>query len=109
MTEPTFEEDVAAYVELDARRADIQIKLDEIKARLRERGLGKYDGPNGIVVNVTANRRFSADKAAEVLPDELISMVQTTSVDAKLAKAKLPPDTYDMCKIEVGEPRVTVR
>ena len=108
-SDPTFDEDVAAYVELDAKRAEIQGKLDEIKARIRERGVGKYDGPNGIVVHVIPNRRFDSTKADEIIPEALKPMVQTTAVDARLAKAKHPPETYDMCKVEVGSPRVSVR
>lgn len=104
----SFDDDIAEYVRLDAQRAEIQGKLDEIKARIRERGVGQYEGPNGLKVTVTANRRFNPDRAAEILPESLIGSVQRTVVDAKLAREHLPPAVYDACKVEVGEPRVRV-
>lgn len=107
--DPSFDDDIRAYVELDAKRADIQIQLDVIKARIRERGVGTYTGPNGIKVSVTPNRRFDPVYAAEILPKELIPLVQATKVDPKLAKANLPPVTYEQCMREVGDARVSFR
>jgi hypothetical protein len=57
--------DVKRYLELDAVRADIAIEMDAIKARLRDGGTQL--APCGVKVTVTPNRRFSAEKAAEVI------------------------------------------
>jgi hypothetical protein len=110
MTDPTqLDTDVKSYVELDALKADVEIEQAAIKARLRELGTGVHHAPCGIAVSVTSNRRFNADKAAEVIPPPLLEQIQSLVIDTKKARAVLPPTAYDACMVEVGEPRVSIR
>jgi len=112
MTNPTqdqFDADVRRYVELEAAKADIQVELETIKERLRQRGEGKHTAPCGVRVTVSPNRRFNPQLAADIVPAELIPAIQTTSIDSKKAKAVLPPAMYEQAMAEVGEPRVVVK
>lgn len=108
MTDPTqLDHDVKRYLELDALRADLQIEMDAIKARLREGGT--QIAPCGVKVTVSVNRRFSADVAAQVIPEALLPLCQETVISSAKAKAALPPAIYEQAMVEVGEPRVIIR
>lgn len=99
--------DVKRYLELDAHRADITIEMDAIKARLRDGGTQL--APCGVKVTVTPNRRFSAELAAEVIPEALLPLCQETVISSAKAKAALPPAIYEAAMIEVGDKRVSIR
>lgn len=110
MTEKTqLDDDVKRYVDLLARKADIDIELDAIKERLRDLGPGAHMAPCGIAVSIATNRRFNPDLAEQVVPPTLLEQIKTTVIDAKKAKAVLPPAAYEACMSEAGAPRVTVR
>lgn len=110
MTDPTqLDNDVKRYLELDALKADVEIEQATIKGRLRDLGSGVHHAPCGVNVSVTPNRRFNADRAAELVPGPLLEQIQSVVVDSKKAKAILPPAAYDACMAEVGDPRVVIR
>lgn len=104
-----LDNDVKRFLELDAIKADIDIEQTAIKDRLRQLGTGAHSAPCGVKVSVSENRRFNADKAAQIVPTELLAQIQSLVVDSKKAKAILPPAAYDACCAVVGEPRVSVR
>lgn len=107
---PDINDDISRYLHLDEKRQTIADEMDAIKARLRDTlDLGSYPGPGDVTVTLTPNRRFSADRAAELLPDDLLDACRVTTVDAKQAKAVLPPAAYDACMTEVGAPRLAIR
>lgn len=101
--------DVKRYLELDAAKADIEIEQAAIKERLRALGVGSYTAPCGVAVTITPNRRFNPAEAERIVPAELIPAISTTAIDAKKAKAMLPPALYEAAMLPVGEPRVTLR
>lgn len=101
--------DVKRYLELDALKADIETEQGIIKERLRDLGNGAHVAPCGVSVSVSPNRRFNADKAADVVPPVLLEQIQSLSIDTKKAKALLPPAVYDLCMVEVGQARVSLR
>lgn len=100
--------------ELVTRLADLQHRItelteqaDEIKGKLRGNlEYGSYTIGGRPAVTLTATRRFSADRATEVLPPELLAMCQVTTVDARRAKSVLPPTMYEACQDEAGKPQV---
>lgn len=101
----------AEYLDLFSRAATLIERCDEIKATVRANlPEGSYaDGG----VRVTPNRRFSADKAREVLPAELLALVEVevpahTEVDKTRARNMLAPTLYKACLAEVGDARVTI-
>lgn len=98
---------VKRYTDVAAHVATLNAELDDIKAELR--AAGTTTAPCGIKVTVTPNRRFSADRAAEVLPPSLLAAVSRPSIDTSLAKEQLPPALYAQCMVEVGQPRVAVK
>lgn len=102
--------DVQRFLELDARKHEIEAEQAEIKERIRALGIGSHSAA-GMTINVTPNRRFNADHAAKVLPESLAALCikTTTAIDAGLAKENLPPAVYESCMVEVGQPRVVVK
>lgn len=101
--------DARRYLELQAAREQIEHEQSEIKARMRSAlSEGRHDTPSGARVTITRNRRFDSAKAAEVIPAELLPLVQTTVIDAKRAKEVLAPRLLDQCRVEYGEPRVAI-
>lgn len=108
MTDPDqLDHDVKRYLELDALKTDLTIEMEAIKARLREGGTQM--APCGVKVTVSTNRRFSPERAAEVIPEALLPLCQDTVISSAKAKAALPPAIYEAAMVEVGEPRVTIR
>lgn len=96
-------------LELTARREDLDASIAEVDAALLtllEPGeAAAIDGEPVWVV--TAQNRWSEAKAREVLPPVLIDACTVTEshLDAKTAKAQLPPDLYRQCCAE-GRPFV---
>lgn len=110
MTDPAqLDTDVKRYLELDAIKADIEIEQSAIKTRLRDLGIGAHSAPCGVAVTVTANRRFNPAEAGRIVPAELLPAIQSTVVDAKKAKAILPPALYEQAMLPVGDPRVVIK
>jgi len=59
----------------------------------------KAVGPDGteLIAVRRGSMRFSADRAEEVLPAEILATIQVFAPDAKKAKAVLSPALYDLC------------
>lgn len=104
-----LDRDVKRYLELDELAKDIAVEQATIKTRLRALGDGSHQAPCGVSVSVTPQRRFNAEHAMDVIPADLLPMVQTTVVDGKKVKALLPPALYEACQVETGDPRVVIR
>lgn len=97
------------YLELDAKRSELAGECERIKLQLRASlDLGTHTAPTGVKVIVSPNRRFDPKLAEQVIPLELLSLVQSTGVDSKKAKAELPPKLYEACMKEAGEPKVSI-
>lgn len=110
MTDPAqLDNDVKRYLDLDAKKADIEIEQAAIKERLRALGIGAHATPCGVSVTVATNRRFNPAEAEKIVPADLIPAISTTAIDAKKAKAILPPALYEAAMLPVGEPRVVIR
>jgi hypothetical protein len=101
---------VAEYLDLRDRKAAIDNRLEQITAELRSLGVGRHQA-GGHTVTVSAQRRFNTEAAARILasnPDLLLACQETTISGSK-AKQVLPPALYEMCQVEAGEPRVSIR
>ena len=96
-------------LELTAKRDDIDDSIAQVDAALmtllQPGEAALIDGQPVWVV--TSQNRWSEAKAREVLPDVLIDSctVTDTHLDAKVAKAQLPPDLYAKCTVS-GKPFV---
>lgn len=76
-----------------------------LKAELRSSlDLGQWTYAGTPVVTLSPNRRFSADKAATVLPPELLALCRIEKIDPATAKKVLPPALYESCQDIAGEP-----
>ncbi len=102
-----LDELVKRYADVASHIATLNAELDAIKDELR--AVGTTTAPCGMSVSVSVNRRFNADRAAEVLPASLLAAVTRPQIDTTLAKAQLPPALYEQCMVEVGQPRVAVK
>lgn len=87
---------------LAARRKELDERINELKAKVADLGVevgttvNTSAGDPAFTVRVTG-RRFDPVVAAQVLPQPLIDMVTVPTIDAKVAKAKLPPEMYSQC------------
>ena len=85
----------------DQRR--IQERIAVLKTAILDGGLEEgaqvltSDGKLAAVVRRNG-ARFDEVTAREVLPQPLLDMITVPMVDAKVAKAKLPPDMYKQCR-----------
>lgn len=109
MTETTIDldADVRAYLDLTERIEELTAERENIKARLRATGVGRHDTSFGVVVSVSANRRFNIDGAWSALTPEQQALC--LSPDAKKVRSQLPPALADAFMDDAGEPRVTVK
>lgn len=100
----------AEYLDLKARAADIDERIKQIVAELRDLGPGRHAaGTHSITV--TTQRRFNADHAADVLAGnpELLAACQETVISSAKAKQVLAPAMYELCMLEAGDARVSIR
>jgi hypothetical protein len=109
MAQVSTEELAALYAQLDADRVVIVEAQDRIKAELRARlAPGKHPAGN-LTVTVTPNRRFNSAQAITVLTPEQVAACCVTVVDRATAQQYLPSHVYELCQVEVGDARVTIR
>lgn len=110
-TTPTVEELAIEYLDLKDRAATIDDRIKQIVTQLRD-DLGTGQHPAGDhTVTVTPQRRFNPDHAKEVLasnPDLLAACTETVVTSSK-AKQILAPAMYELCMVEAGDPRVSIR
>lgn len=94
---------------LGATIADLTAERDAITSRIRAlAGIGEHPaGP--LVVTVTQAQTFDARRAELILPADQLALITTRVVDAKLAKALLPPAVFDACRVPSGQPRVVIK
>ena len=88
--------------DLADREADAKRILEKVLT-VGERGCSP-DGTVLVAVRAGA-RRFSADRAAGHLPQELLAQISTVQADGRRAKAILAPALYDLC-VEHNKPSV---
>jgi hypothetical protein len=98
------------YLELAAKREDIDGEMEGIKAKLRD---AYPDGvrtatTSGVMVSVSVTRRFDPEQARKVLPAHLLQQCLVTKVDAATAKKLVPPALYDACSVVTGKPTVRI-
>lgn len=101
----------ADWAALEVTRTGIVERQTEIKNILRERlGVGKH--PAGILrVEISEQRRFTAEGAKSALkaePDKLDAITEPM-VSTELARRLLTPADYDRCKVASGEPKVAIK
>jgi hypothetical protein len=58
-------------------------------------------------VTVTQPRRFSIEKAREILSPEVIRELMTPQIDMTKVKEMLPPAVLDQCKVPHGSPTIS--
>lgn len=103
----SFRDDLTLLADLQARIAELQEQADEIKAKLRANLTPDTYTVNGKrAVSIAETRRFSAAKASEVLPPQLLALCQVMEIDAARAKTVLPPHLYEQCQVVTGKPQV---
>jgi hypothetical protein len=116
MTEPTKEtkelpEDIQHRVQvaraIKEKIAELKDELDNINAEVRELGEAEWTAGGQPLVSVTETKRFSPDRAKEVLPPELLALCEETTVTASKARQNLPPQVYEACQQVSG--KATVR
>lgn len=101
----------AEFLDLTARASALTERCNEIKATLRANLTVGSHADGGVRINHP--HKFSPDKAREILPPELLALVEVevpahTEVDPKQAKNLLAPALYKACTVPAGEPRVTI-
>lgn len=122
--EEEFEDNSDLVQRLDDVRREIS-KLKEIEDDLVAAIAAKVpegdvtDGEGNVAAVVTHTRQFSADRARELLPANLLPLVEKTTIEAAKVKKLLPqlnkllpegtaPLDYDDFKAPYGKPKVKV-
>jgi hypothetical protein len=103
----TLDDQVRRYLELTEQIEQLSMDREQVKAQLRETGVGRHETTYGVVVSVSANRRFNVDRAWAALTPEQQALC--LSPDGKKVRGQLPPDLAEAFMDEVGEPRVVVK
>lgn len=87
--------------------AQLTVDAETYKAQLRTKlAPGAYTIGGRPALSITQTRKFNADRAAEMLPPDMLAAVSRPMVDTKLAKEMLPPALYQLCSVESGKPTV---
>ena len=100
---------VSRLAAINEQKAALEAEERLIKAELRANlDVGQWTWNGTPVLSLAPNRRFSAEKAAQVLPPELLALCRSDKVDSTQAKKVLPPALYAQCQDVAGEPVVRV-
>lgn len=107
MTAPTLSS-LARHGRLLAEQiATLTTELEEVKRRIRAAiPVGESIDVDDKPVTVGPNRRWNERQALTVIPEPLLPLCQVTKLDSATAKRNLPPDLYEQCMVEAGEPVV---
>lgn len=98
---------VERLADLQQRIKELEEQADEIKDKLRANlTVGSYTVNGKPVISLSPTRRFSPKAAIRILTPELLALCQITVVDAKLARAVLPPAIYEFCQENAGKNQV---
>lgn len=96
-------------------KAQAEKELKELMGEWQRRhgdGVGTQVEAGGVFVKLTANRRFDAALAAEILPSripqEVLETITKTVIDSKQAKEVLPPKVYGECMREFS-PKTSIK
>jgi hypothetical protein len=103
----TLDDQVRRYLELTEQIEQLTMAREQVKAALRDAGIGRHETSYGVTVSVSSNRRFNVDAAWSALTPEQQALC--LSPDAKKVRGQLPPDLADAFMETVGEPRVVVK
>lgn len=116
MTNPGYtpedlDHDVKRFHELKNIRDDIEAEQSQILDRIRALGLGQHTTVSGVAFTISPpNRRFSVEKAVQLLPAETLEQCRAEGFDPAKIKRFLSPELLDMAMDEGrGEPRVSFR
>jgi len=107
-TPRTLDQVLTEWFDINDRIKQLEDAKAALQTEMRAYGEGAHESAKG-TVTVSPQRRFNADRAAEVVPIDLYQLCQETVVSSARAKAILPPAVYEACMVEVGQPRVTVK
>ena len=99
----SLEKIASELIELHTDQRRIQDRIAELKTAVLDAGIeegGQVKTADGKLAAVVRRNgaRFDEVTARKVLPKPLLDMITVSMVDAKVAKAKLPPDMYKQCR-----------
>lgn len=100
---------IAEWLDIQDRITALTERKETLAEQMRALGEGRHAAHIGTITISSGTRRFSAEKAAEILTPELREACTETIITSKRAKAILPPALYDLCSETSGRPRVTVK
>lgn len=100
---------IAEWLDVQDRMTALSERKEALAEQMRTLGEGRHTATTGTITVSGGTKRFSAEKAAEILTPELREACTETTITSKRAKAVLPPALYDLCSETSGRPRVTVK
>ena len=100
---------IAEWLDIQDRITVLTERKETLAEQMRALGEGRHAATTGTITVSSGTRRFSAEKAAEILTPELREACTETVITSKRAKAVLPPALYDLCSETSGRPRITVK
>ncbi len=110
ITDPTILAITQARAGVQAARADLEAREDDLKAQLREALVepGEYQA-GAVHISLQKNRRFNPEAALPLLTDADVQACTVTTLDAKLVKQRLTALQVEDCMKVIGDPRVVLR
>ena len=100
---------IAEWLDIQDRITVLTERKETLAEQMRTLGEGRHATTTGAITVSSGTKRFSAEKAAEILTPELREACTETIITSKRAKVVLPPALYDLCSETNGRPRVTVK
>lgn len=100
---------IAEWLDIQDRITILTERKETLAEQMRALGEGRHATAIGTITVSSGTKRFSAEKAAEILTPELREACTETTITSKRAKAVLPPALYDLCSETNSRPRVTVK
>lgn len=88
---------VVRLADIQARQAELQRQADSLKTILRALGETRQRRFGDLMLTVTPNRRFDANKARDVLSAPVLQQISVSRPDPATARKVLPPDVYAEC------------
>lgn len=99
-------------VDIQEEVAALNERAAHLKAQIAEKvGVGAIDLPNGVAVTVREpNRRFNAERAAQLLAPEVLELCKSEGYDTKKLKSFLSPVLLEqVMEAGTGAPIVSVK
>lgn len=111
LTPAELDDLTARHLALGAQIETLTLERAVVEAKIRDGFDAEVEtvAPNGAIVKVYRQRRFDEQLARQVLPAEVLPLLEKRVLDARAVKANVAPALYAACQKESDTLSVRVR